>query len=241
MLKYLPMSERLKEGRSYTGRPKVPGDTPYVKLGLRLERSELVDRVVESVEYARKVGERIKVYRFGFFRLQFVPTRLAEGHSLHVWSPELFDGRDEAPHNHNSFMRSRILLGRITNYFWDSPEVSSDGLWRPTETICTDTACEDRPADYLVNCVLLSTKTYGPGHLNGDYYEIPHGSVHSTKFEPGTVTLIHKSEIDPGERITNLLPRNRRARLEGFDITSYPQAKAWSAVDDAIDRLKASR
>lgn len=214
------------------------GHLPYERLDLSLDRNKLIEAVVDSVEHARTIGEPVRAYRFGFFRLQFVPTRLKEGYSLHVWSPELFLDRDEAPHNHNSFMKSRVLLGRITNLFWGSPKVDPEGLWRPVETVCTDTVCEDRPANYRVNFELLNQSTYGPGFSNGDYYEMPKGTTHSTEFEPGTVTLIHKSEIDPEAKIINMLPHDQPVRFGGFDITSYPQDKAWAEIDKAMRLLR---
>lgn len=214
------------------------GHPPYEKLDLKLDRKKLIGVVADSVEYTRSIGEPVKMYRFGFFRLQFVPTRLQEGYSLHVWSPELFLERDEAPHNHNSFMKSRVLLGRITNLFWGPAKIDPKGHWRPVETICTDTVCEDRPADYRVNFKLLGRKTYCPGSPNGDYYEMPKGTIHSTEFDPGTITLIHKSQIDPEEIITNMLPHDKSVRPAGFDITSYPQDKAWAEIDKAMQRLK---
>ncbi len=214
------------------------GHSPYEKLDLELDRNELIDAVVDSVEYAKSIGEPVRTYRFGFFRLQFVPTRLKEGYSLHVWSPELLAEKDDAPHNHNSRMKSRVLLGRITNLFWGPPEINPKGPWRPIETICTDTVCEDRPADHRVDFKLLSQETYGPGFPNGDYYEMPKGSIHSTEFEPGTVTLIHKSKIDPKAKIINMLPHDQPVRVGGFDITSYPQDKAWAEIDKAMSSLK---
>ncbi|MDB5165048.1 MAG: hypothetical protein JWL89_674 [Candidatus Saccharibacteria bacterium] len=212
---------------------------PYSKLDLRLPRKELIGHVSEAVEHARTLGEPVKVYRFGFFRLQFTPTRLEPGHSLHVWSRDLLD-RDEAPHNHNSYMRSRVLLGRIANQFWKEPITDEQGPWRPTETICTDTVCEDRPSDYRASLELESEQVYGPNQLNGDYYEMPRGSLHSSEFDDGTVTLIHKADIDPAAPIINLLPHDQPPRLQAFDITSFPQDIAWSAVDDAVRRLQAS-
>lgn len=220
--------------------PNVKKDIPYEKLDLGLERRILIDKVGECVKYAKSIGELVKVYRFGFFRLQFVSSRLQEGYSLHVWSPELFDGKDEAPHNHNSFMRSRVLLGRITNYYWRLADPSPEGLWRSVETLCSDTVCEDLPSDELVDLELLEKKSYGPGQVEGDYYEIPHGSLHSSRFEPGTVTLIHKSDIDPHETITNILPHDKMHRIGGFDITSYPQDRAWAAIEEGVRQLKLS-
>lgn len=214
--------------------------SPYERLELELPRRQLIDAVADSVNYARLNDEPVKVYRFGFFRLQFVKTRLEEGYSLHVWDKELLHDHDEAPHNHNSYMRSRVLLGRITNQFWSEPVQDPDGIWRPTETICTDTMCEDRPANYRASLAVTEEKSYGPDQPDGDYYVMPRGTIHSSDFDTGTVTLIHKQDIDPNATIVNMLPHEQQPRLQPFDITSFSQELAWGAIEQALQRLRDS-
>ncbi len=141
-----------------------------------MERDALLDATLREVDKLRREGVALKLYRFGFLRLPFTETRTQPGNSLHLWLPDTLPC-DEAPHEHNCRIESRILAGTIVNLEWSAPQVDPNGRYRWVQTICTDTVCQDVGTGQNANVDLTGTQTLGPGEA-ADAYAIPVGQFH---------------------------------------------------------------
>lgn len=95
----------------------------------RLSLGELIPRVITAVKENFDQEKNVALYRFGFYRVPFYQDRNQDGLALHIWLQDL--PREELPHSHVFHLRSRVLLGSITNHIW-LPHEDDLGDFQPT-------------------------------------------------------------------------------------------------------------
>jgi len=159
---------------------------------LTAPRVELIPSLKEAVEEAFQSRISIQRYRFGFYRVPLVTSRYEPGKYLHVWDASLY--RDEFPHRHSWRMRSRVLMGSLTNTLWnliDDPE-GTHGVYRTmylNEGRETDAEFVRGP----IRPEKLSAETVPEDSL----YTMDSESFHTTELhDPIVITLMEKSDID---------------------------------------------
>lgn len=206
-----------------------------MKHNLRIDApiEELRAHIKKLVLDAYAAQQTIQVYPVGFIRLPFTESRYQNGFALHVWLSDLPNQELHTYHTHIFHLKSRILSGRLINFNWKfhkdakGPYVKLKAIYNKGKYTWSD--------DRDIGRVVLTEQSIQNEH---DVYEIPQNIFHSTVADHGTVSFIEKSAIDPKAHPLIIKPKQlERIGNEAFDLTTFPQSRAWQEVFQAVERL----
>jgi hypothetical protein len=175
---------------------------------------------LEEINLSELKKNHARLYYFG---LGFIQLKIDETWRLHFYTPKLPPITKEEPHNHRYDFTSRILLGELTQTFYDYVDGDS-------HLIVNESCDPDREAPKLDQpCRIVELDTVSC--LAGAAYHLKHTEFHVVKTKSDTITLLERGPYEK-EFAHIILPKGQE-KVCPFS-KKVPDEDLWKIMEDML-------